>query len=912
MNRSRIILLTAFSVFIISFAQQILTGQLVFTHDTIHWYGVFLNFVQSLARGSIPLWDPYSLNGAPIYFSNNMVGNLDPSVIVLAPLFRWFPVSGMHLYHWNFIFRLLFFWIGLYFFYREISRDKMVSALASSLVFLCYIPNAFWQHGSALIVVYGPWLAWSLLRCLDVSLPIQKRRFHWLLSAWFFGLSMNMYLFSYIIIFISIFFSIYIGALKNRRAVLRAALVSLDFKRFVQCLLIFACLSGPFLYSAFQLIPAQGDYFNFHRLTVPPGHPELITEMRLQVTNQEGSTQSTLHNLFGLFFSSADTRKFVDTTHRSVQINEHFLLFTPLGLFLLIFGVLTGYRKRLFWCFSIPFVYITLLMYLPAGHTLLKILRLMPTANLIRVNYNFLGYWYVCLGGLFLLAFSGLRDVGKSAVKRRLHVALMLTVALQVTVIVGYLAFLSKGWGLHTSSREFFHWTQQGFFSGGYYWLLSIVFLWQWARRFIDKPPIFISVILVALTCFSLMSSFAQLKAYVLQPGSGWHDGKMHLDLAYEYPEVRVPTLPQFADVMGYIGPIIRIPESTTLVSNPYGSFTRRAFDYLRFVPIENQKIASGIGSSRFGFFTSYFAVKGPEQAIRALQSLDPTELRQSVVVESETLINAVSAKQVSFGHRGQLLTLGLSRPWTDYYPVRRKLSDVRDSASKFFSKIGHYHILFFPDHAEFYRMFRYFPNPSLRFLSNGSPCYYRFHDWYLRAARTGLYPAHYSMGQSDCDVREVDGGLSASEEISGALVTNEVPALDGKMDNFENLSVIEMPVAESFSSPELERLKVVDFGPNHVSLVVTVKRAGLFYYADNYSQDWTAVVNSKPAHLYPSNFAFKAVTLPAGTHNVKFEFMPPYYRIVFGLFVLVSTVLPGLCILRFLSRGKQGSKITA
>jgi hypothetical protein len=911
LSEPKAILLYGFVLFFLVLGGDILTGKMVLTHDANHWYGVFAYSILSVARGETPLWDPYSLNGAPFYFANNMTGNLDPSIIIFAPLTKF--VSALTLYHWNYIFKLLFCWIGIYLLYSQISKDRFSSALASGLCFLLVVPNTLFQNGTMLPVIYGPWLIWSFLKATDLeTIDVNSRQRFWLSTYFFAGLSIHQYLPSYTYVFVLIVATTAIGIHPQRWRLIQN-IFSDNFSRRGFChFIVFILLISPFLYAFYQLTQPLGDYFNFHRarMLIPADSTVLATTSSLDVTQSVGTVQSTLHQLFGMFFQIPDTRYFVDTKRITLQMTEHFLTLGSAGLFLFVVALVTGIKQRTFWIFLIPCVYIALLMYLPYGSAALAFLQRIPTASAIHINYNFIFFFYICLGGIWVVGISWLRHATQPGLKRVGITCIASTLLIQYGVITYYTSQVSvngAAWSVNTVSREFFTWTMNEAY-GGALWFAA--FLSCVGFAFVIKNQrarqwAYIAAIVVCL--HNVVHSLDKIKPYVLQSGVDWHEGFIHYDRQFEYVERRVPVLPLFADTQGFTGSLFRLPASSAVEANPYGSFTRRTFDYLRFVSHEKQNLLSGLGGPRYGFFTSYVKSDSVEDSLVLLQKLTKAELQSVILLENATLdFDDVEETNIDIEDGATLDPVGAREPWTNYYQkqVTLELGDELDVAhiSTNFDpdSIGHYHFVLAPELTQFYKIFSYMPNVSLVFTDANEFCYRRVHDWYLRSARTGFYPGPLKQPKERCDIEFNGRLLNISDDLRSPLITNELGELPIVDQPPNTITYLELVDDEASVLPTNgATISVEDFSPNQILFSVTTPQSGFFYYADSYSKDWTATINGAPTQVYPSNVAFKSIFLPAGTHSVELVYKPRGYRLIFWLFALTS-LLVGMLLIKY------------
>jgi len=61
------------------------------------------------------------------------------------------------------------------------------------------------------------------------------------------------------------------------------------------------------------------------------------------------------------------------------------------------------------------------------------------------------------------------------------------------------------------------------------------------------------------------------------------------------------------------------------------------------------------------------------------------------------------------------------------------------------------------------------------------------------------------------------------------------------------------------------------------VQLTVTNASTAILVAANLYNPLWKAIVDGQPARIFPADEAFQAINLPAGSHQVEFNYQPPY-----------------------------------
>jgi hypothetical protein len=80
-------------------------------------------------------------------------------------------------------------------------------------------------------------------------------------------------------------------------------------------------------------------------------------------------------------------------------------------------------------------------------------------------------------------------------------------------------------------------------------------------------------------------------------------------------------------------------------------------------------------------------------------------------------------------------------------------------------------------------------------------------------------------------------------------------------------------------SAAVARRAAITCFQPNHVTVAVELDAPGYLVLSDPWFPGWVSTVDERPAKLYRANYAFRAVPVPAGKHQVRFDFRPASYR---------------------------------
>ena len=104
------------------------------------------------------------------------------------------------------------------------------------------------------------------------------------------------------------------------------------------------------------------------------------------------------------------------------------------------------------------------------------------------------------------------------------------------------------------------------------------------------------------------------------------------------------------------------------------------------------------------------------------------------------------------------------------------------------------------------------------------------------------------------------------------------------------SIEPLDLPVSSDVPATPAE---IVALQSNQVRIHATAQQKGLLVLADQYYPGWRAWVDGQPAEIIRVNYLQRGVSLPAGAHEIVFEFMPDSLR--YGMLLSVLGVAFGI-----------------
>jgi hypothetical protein len=117
---------------------------------------------------------------------------------------------------------------------------------------------------------------------------------------------------------------------------------------------------------------------------------------------------------------------------------------------------------------------------------------------------------------------------------------------------------------------------------------------------------------------------------------------------------------------------------------------------------------------------------------------------------------------------------------------------------------------------------------------------------------------------------------------------------LDSAFDPRESVVLEQMPTdwTELPATASAAAVQFTDYQANRVTLDVETAADGLLVLTDTYAPGWKALLDGYPTPVYIANHAFRAVVVPAGTHQVEFVYKPLSFQIGVPTSLLTITAL--------------------
>jgi hypothetical protein len=104
--------------------------------------------------------------------------------------------------------------------------------------------------------------------------------------------------------------------------------------------------------------------------------------------------------------------------------------------------------------------------------------------------------------------------------------------------------------------------------------------------------------------------------------------------------------------------------------------------------------------------------------------------------------------------------------------------------------------------------------------------------------------------------------------------------------------AAVATPPLTSPTSTQASSPTIVNETPQLIELETQSTEPGYLVLLDTFYPGWVATVDGQPTPIYQANYLGRAVFVPAGGHQVRFEYRPISFRVGLGLAVVMGGVL--------------------
>jgi hypothetical protein len=98
---------------------------------------------------------------------------------------------------------------------------------------------------------------------------------------------------------------------------------------------------------------------------------------------------------------------------------------------------------------------------------------------------------------------------------------------------------------------------------------------------------------------------------------------------------------------------------------------------------------------------------------------------------------------------------------------------------------------------------------------------------------------------------------------------------------------ILEKSPSLSIDKSSVGQVNLLSYAAGKVLFKTSSSGNSLLFFSDNYYPEWKATVDSKSAELLLADYAFRAVAVPKGEHQVEFFYDPKMFRIGFAISII-------------------------
>ena len=116
--------------------------------------------------------------------------------------------------------------------------------------------------------------------------------------------------------------------------------------------------------------------------------------------------------------------------------------------------------------------------------------------------------------------------------------------------------------------------------------------------------------------------------------------------------------------------------------------------------------------------------------------------------------------------------------------------------------------------------------------------------------------------------------------------------------DPREKIYIEEAPISGETKKPgtalpnKTKEVSILEYSPNEIKMKVIVTDHPWLFFSDTYYPGWKAWVDKAPTKIYRANYAFRALYLTPGEHEIVWKYDPILFKIGGAITLLTATWL--------------------
>lgn len=123
----------------------------------------------------------------------------------------------------------------------------------------------------------------------------------------------------------------------------------------------------------------------------------------------------------------------------------------------------------------------------------------------------------------------------------------------------------------------------------------------------------------------------------------------------------------------------------------------------------------------------------------------------------------------------------------------------------------------------------------------------------------------------------------------------------DPSFDTGNTVLVSAKELLPAVASAKKKDVSILSYTPDAITVRTDTDAPQMLFLSDTYDTGWKATIDGNQTQIYRTNYAFRSVSVPTGTHTIIFTYMPDTYTI--GLLVSAAGLLLAVFLLSIRSR---------